>query len=585
MGAFAGRIAFRIIPYYRQLCIAHLEAVFPDQPKERLFDIARQSYVNLGKSFGELFHMNELLSGKGKYKDFVILSGEEILTKALENGRGAVIITGHIGNWELMAAYIARRFPVSVVARTLYDPRIDRDLENLRKENGVNPIVRGNKDEGKQIINALKNGHLLGILMDQDTKIKSDFVPFLGNLAQTPVGPAILTLRQKVPAIPMFIFQRPNGGYQIKVHDPISRPSDDDIDPVKTMTSKFNDAISSTIREHPDQWVWMHRRWRHRPPGEKPTDNPIKYQPREKFFLPKIEAIMNNIIHSLSWEASDRLGKALGTAFYYLFSQRRKVGMQNLLQVFGAELTREQLKKILFISFQNLGRNMIEYVRIPLMDKNYFDSIEVVGKDLIKEAFDHGNGVLFLGGHIGSWEIAIYKLAAMGYPISIVAKELQNSYLNRRLIWLRKTLGVESIPPKDSIFKILRALKKGESVVTVLDQHMKDKEGIPVEFFGKKASTSHSTAFLTGRLKVPVLVGYSIRVGPGKHKLFLTDIVPYMTGKDHKESLYLNTLAYNRILEKIIRNHPTEWFWVHRRWKLSPDDAEEKSHDPNIILS
>lgn len=172
-----------------------------------------------------------------------------------------LILTGHCGNWELLAALLsAHGLPLSVVAREIDEPGLQTMLLDLRARFGSRTIVRGTPGAARALLATLRGGGALGMLIDQDTKVEGVFVPFFGRLAWTPVGAAELATRFGAVVLPTFIEREPDGRHRGRIHPEMALPADP-----TAATAKMTAAIEAQIRARPEQWVWLHRRWRRRP--------------------------------------------------------------------------------------------------------------------------------------------------------------------------------------------------------------------------------------------------------------------------------------------------------------------------------
>ncbi len=262
VGRLLGLLAYYILPKERKRALDHLSiAFYKEKSLAQRKIIARKSFQNLGKNAVEVVNFNKM---KKALDDYVIMEGRHHWDNALAKGRGGICISAHLGNWELLALYIAYcGYPITVVARDVYDERINRILMNFRKESGVSVILRNSPSSGREILKVLNNQGLVAMLIDQDTKVKGVMVDFFGEKANTPAGPALLARRRSVPILPCFINRVSN-----KKHRVVFCP---EVDIVKTEnvqqdlevnTRNLNKLIEHQIREYPEEWVWMHRRWR-----------------------------------------------------------------------------------------------------------------------------------------------------------------------------------------------------------------------------------------------------------------------------------------------------------------------------------
>jgi KDO2-lipid IV(A) lauroyltransferase len=180
-------------------------------------------------------------------------------------GRGMLLLTAHYGNWELLAAsHALARFPLSVVMRPLDSTAFESILERFRLRSGVELITK--RRALTDIVDALRRRRMVGILLDQNASRREGvFVPFFGVPASTSKGMALIALRTGAPVLPVFIRRRPDGRHVVYAGAPVPVPSDGD---VVAFTRAFNEAIEAAIRRAPEQWFWLHRRWKTRPEEE-----------------------------------------------------------------------------------------------------------------------------------------------------------------------------------------------------------------------------------------------------------------------------------------------------------------------------
>jgi Kdo2-lipid IVA lauroyltransferase/acyltransferase len=191
----------------------------------------------------------------------VRLEGWEHVEAAQAQRRPILILTGHCGNWELLAAALnSRGLGMLVVAREIEEPGLQTMLLDLRTRFGTRTIVRGAPGAARALLGALRGAGALGMLIDQDTRVEGVFVDFFGRPAWTPVGAAELASRFDAAVLPTFIARLPDGSHHARIHAELSLPSDS-----TAATALMTSRIEAQIREYPDQWVWLHRRWRRRP--------------------------------------------------------------------------------------------------------------------------------------------------------------------------------------------------------------------------------------------------------------------------------------------------------------------------------
>ncbi len=258
LGEFAGAMAFQLLAGSRRLAFGD---ALTDAERQR---IARASFVNVARSFCELARIDEI---RVRQKEYFQLEGWEHIERLLVAGRGLLAITGHIGNWELMAAYFAwRGLPIYAVARRIYADRLNELIVDFRRRQGVETIMRESGSSARQNLRVLKSNAILAMLIDQDTHVASISVPFFGHPARTPVAAASLAVRRGLPVVAMFMQRQGEMGYRIVVRPPFAiEQTGDEASDVAALTMQFNAALEEQIRAHPEEWVWWHRRWRRAP--------------------------------------------------------------------------------------------------------------------------------------------------------------------------------------------------------------------------------------------------------------------------------------------------------------------------------
>lgn len=262
-----GWLAFWLIPSERKKTLDSLRIAFGDElsPQE-LQKIAIEAYQHLGRSlfeFMEFYYYHRLNPA-----DFITIEGLEHLDEALERGKGVIFVSAHLGNWELMALHLASfGYPVNIVARRINNVRIDKLILELRQQTGVHIIMREEQGRvSRSIFKVLLKNQLLGILMDQDSRVDGVFVDFFGRKAYTPSGPVALALATGAAIMPVFITRKSDGKHIQKMLPPyklkITGNKERD---VLVNTQGLTNIIEEYVRRFPSQWVWMHRRWRRQP--------------------------------------------------------------------------------------------------------------------------------------------------------------------------------------------------------------------------------------------------------------------------------------------------------------------------------
>ena len=260
-GGMLGVIAFYALPRERKRALQHLNLVFHEKGDAWVRRTARRCFMHLGKALLEV-----MLMDTRRLARIVDFQGEEKLQNAIDQGKGVVFVTGHIGNWELLAGAVALRYSASVVAAPIEPEEVNDMILGLRAGLGVRTILRGKPGASRELIRVFKENRMLGILIDQDTDVESVFVDFMGMPAWTPTAAASMALKFGAPMLFGFIRRGENNRHTITVEGPLElmRTGDDEKDIIAN-TAMLTKKIESSVLENPEQWVWMHRRWRRQP--------------------------------------------------------------------------------------------------------------------------------------------------------------------------------------------------------------------------------------------------------------------------------------------------------------------------------
>ena len=269
-GRALGRAAYTLAGGLRRTGMRNLELAFPEMNEDERKRILRGTFLSLGRQLGEVSQFPSI--SRERLREVAEYHSEDVklLDVARERGRGVIFLTSHLGAWELLCfAHSALYEPISFLVRPIDNPRIDAFVERLRTRFGNRPIDK--KAAARAALRLLKDGGTLGVLADLNTQEREGvFVPFFGHLACTTAGVATLALRTDATVIPVcapwdecrkkFVFR---GGPVIE----LVRTGDDRRD-VEVNTANFTAAIERHVRAFPDQWLWIHKRWKTRPQGE-----------------------------------------------------------------------------------------------------------------------------------------------------------------------------------------------------------------------------------------------------------------------------------------------------------------------------
>jgi KDO2-lipid IV(A) lauroyltransferase len=265
VGAALGSLAHRLDARHRQVAMTNLAAALPDLDETARRRLVRDCYRHFGGMAFDRLSMTRF--GAEEICRRVSLDGWEHLLAAEGEGRGVLLLTAHLGSWEMLGDPVSiYRGASYAIARPADNPHLDRQTRRLRERFGVVTVNR--RGAGREAMRALKNGERVWILADQRVHPREGTeVPFLGRPAMTSTLAARLALRFDTPAVPIFCYPEPRGCFRIEVR-PAIRPGEvaagTSTDRVAALTARYVAATEAEIRDHPEMWLWMHDRWRQR---------------------------------------------------------------------------------------------------------------------------------------------------------------------------------------------------------------------------------------------------------------------------------------------------------------------------------
>jgi KDO2-lipid IV(A) lauroyltransferase len=261
LGSTLGILAFDVFRVRRKVSLINLKNSLGDQRNTKeLRKIGRRAYKNIGKSMVEYSLFPSL--NKKEIGGMVEFEGAENFDEAIRKGKGAVVVAGHFGSWELMGAATSQRgYPVDFLVGEQHNILVDNLMNDYRRYMGIGIIKMGAAAKG--VMKALKNNRFVAMLSDQDAGSDGTLVDFFNRPASTPKGPAAFALKMNAPIIMGFIIREKNQKQKIVIEEPIfiqrSKNKEDDI---RSLTQAYTSVLEKYIRQYPDHWFWPHRRWK-----------------------------------------------------------------------------------------------------------------------------------------------------------------------------------------------------------------------------------------------------------------------------------------------------------------------------------
>ena len=225
--------------------------------------LVRRSFRNTGKNLMEFMQLPRM--SPETIHQLVTFEGREHIDRALDQGRGAIILTAHFGNWELLGASIlANGYTIRGITRQLRSKRLDAIVSSYREKVGWQGIDRDRSI--REVLRCLKRNELIAILADVDTRTQGIFVDFFGRPAYTPYSPVAFALKTGAAILPTFIIRQPDDSHRAIVEAPLLlQQGGEKEQDLLVNTQRFTKIIESYIRRYPEQWIWMHERWKTKP--------------------------------------------------------------------------------------------------------------------------------------------------------------------------------------------------------------------------------------------------------------------------------------------------------------------------------
>jgi Kdo2-lipid IVA lauroyltransferase/acyltransferase len=267
------------------------------------------------------------------------------------------------------------------------------------------------------------------------------------------------------------------------------------------------------------------------------------------------------------------LGELGAFLAWLIDAPHRRVGMRNLALAFPEKSPRER-RGILRRSFLNLGRMAAELAHLPrLSAARLRDMVRFEDEAWWQEAvgWERSTGVLILSGHFGNWELLVYAQGMRGHPVHMVHRAIANPLVDGWLNALRARAGTRMIRKSVGAGGVLNALRERALLVLPIDQNSTRGLGVFVDFFGVPASTNAGMARIALRADAPIVPAFIVREGrSARHRVYVLPILQVERTGDPVEDVRRNTERFTQVFEEMVRRHPDQWLWMHKRWKTRP---------------
>jgi Kdo2-lipid IVA lauroyltransferase/acyltransferase len=270
-------------------------------------------------------------------------------------------------------------------------------------------------------------------------------------------------------------------------------------------------------------------------------------------------------------------GHALGLILLF-FGFRKKIVQSNLQLAYGNEKTPEELSILLRKIYKNVGLTFLEIARnFTLTTEDLHRELILLPEDekKLREIQGRGRGAVVISAHIANWELFGMGIPTYNIPVGMVVKKMTNPIAQELIEQRRARTGVVIIYPGGTLEKMKECLRQNIFIGCMMDQHIHGKNAVRTNFFGVPVASIRGFAQLARETRVPFIPICCFRTGKGDQVVKLYDEIPYLTADELPENSpervareeYLNTQQYQKAIEVMVREHPEEWLWIHRRWK------------------
>ncbi len=280
--------------------------------------------------------------------------------------------------------------------------------------------------------------------------------------------------------------------------------------------------------------------------------------------------IMVLLMFPLEWNL--RTARLMGTIWWHLMPRHRERARAHLRIAYGETLTPAEIDRLALRSLQQQAMWVMEFIFAPRLINEWTWSryVRLVNMNEALAALLENKGALLLTGHYGNWELAGFLLAVIGFDVVAIMRPLDNVYLNRFLVRTRRRSGLELLYKKGASAEAESIVRRGAALGFIADQNA-GRKGLFVNFFGRAASTYKSIGLLAMSLEVPIIVGYARRIGDSfRYEVGAQRVIHPHEWRVREDPLRWITQEYTAALEAAIRVDPSQYLWIHRRWKSRP---------------
>jgi KDO2-lipid IV(A) lauroyltransferase len=286
--------------------------------------------------------------------------------------------------------------------------------------------------------------------------------------------------------------------------------------------------------------------------------------------------VLLTVIRILPRRVAMGIGAGLGALVFRLMKAERSKTINNLTIAYGEEKTAAEIAAMAREVWVNLGKSGVEFAIKMGQEKpeDFFKDLEVRGNEYLQEAHNKGKGILGLISHMGCWEGTAMGIPMLGIPAYAIGKKLGNEKLNALLFESRGKKGVPTLARGSSYKTILRTLKENNLIGILIDQDT-EVRGVFVDFYGKPAYTPIGAAMLAMDSGAPVLPMFYLKKPDDTYVFIIEKEIPLVSTGNRRQDMEENTRRFHAVIEKYIKQYPTQWVWMHNRWKTTQEMVEK----------
>lgn len=266
-----------------------------------------------------------------------------------------------------------------------------------------------------------------------------------------------------------------------------------------------------------------------------------------------------------------KAGRLFGSVAYFLDARHRNVAIKNC-EIAFPEVSKNSGKSIVRGCYQFFGSYLFDILSsFPVLSEKRMNEFEYEGLDNLDAALARGKGAIFFTAHWGGWEQMGIAHGAKGHTLGLVARKLDNPYLDSALERLRHSTGNFVIDKNKGVRPMLRALREGKGLAILIDQHVSSEDRIFVNFFGRQVATTPILGYLKLRTDTSLIPSFALPLPKGRYRFIYGSPVEVPLTGDQTQDVRRITQACTEIIEEQIRRYPEFWLWMHDRWKQSGD--------------